>query len=401
MIVGSFLTRQPGIHWRHGLDTSDASSKNSEALRLPLSTHPGGTTPSWLRPATLHGSRRRLVDDVRRSAPNLPAADLAPTASEQPSPEGPETLILGATGYVGSCLAEALLAKSARLRLAGRRTGDLERRFPAADVVFSDAMDPTTLRPALRGIRTAYYLIHSMGEAKQGFEERDRHAAENFASAAAEAGVERIIYLGGLGDPEDDLSHHLASRHETGEMLAEGSTPVLEFRAGIIIGSGSASYRMLADLVKRLPVMVTPRWVKTRAQPIGIDDVVQYLMAGRAARLEEHHVVVEIGGADITSYRDLMRRFAKVRGRREPVVISVPVLTPRLSSLWCGLVTSVPTSIARPLIDGLRNEVVVRDGLASELFPDVRPIGFDEAVQRAISGEAQHLPMNSDRPSRG
>jgi uncharacterized protein YbjT (DUF2867 family) len=225
-----------------------------------------------------------------------------------------------------------------------------------------------------------------MGEGGPGFEERDRQAATNLALAAEAAGVERIVYLGGLGDPDDALSHHLASRQETGRYLARHQPSVIEFRAGIVIGAGSVSYRMLGDLVKRLPVMITPRWVATRAQPIGIDDVVSYLVAAASVRCDEHHKVVEIGGAEIWSYRDLMRRYASLHGRRPPVIISVPVLTPWLSSLWCGLVTSVPTSVARPLIDGLRNEVVIRDGSARDLFPDIVPMGFDEAVRRASAG---------------
>ena len=166
-------------------------------------------------------------------------------------------------------------------------------------------------------------------------------------------------------------------------MLASGATPVLEFRAGMVIAEDSASFVMLNDLVKRLPVMVTPEWVRTRSQPIGIDDVLTYLARGRDADVVDHHAIVEVGGADVVSYRDMMTRVAAIRGR-SLTVLTVPVLTPRLSSLWCGLVTSVPTSIARPLIDGLVNETVVRDDAAARLFPDVRPIGFDAAVRAAL-----------------
>jgi uncharacterized protein YbjT (DUF2867 family) len=202
-------------------------------------------------------------------------------------------------------------------------------------------MRPETIGPATEGVTTAYYLIHSMEEGGAPFEERDRTAATNFARAAASSGVERIVFLGGLGDDEDpDLSPHLASRHETGRLLAEHGPAVLELRAGMVIGAGSASFRMLEDLVRRLPVMVTPRWVDTRSQPIAIDDVVAYLDGAREVTLDEHHTIVEIGGADVLSYREMMRCLGAMRGR-VPVILPVPVLSPSLSSLWCGLVTSV------------------------------------------------------------
>lgn len=296
-------------------------------------------------------------------------------------------LLTGATGYVGSSLARRLAADGRPFTVAGRNPGSLAARYPDVPAVRLDALDPDSLEPALAGIDVAYYLIHSMGDAGGNFEERDRQAARNFATAALSAGVRRIVFLGGLGDDSDTLSHHLSSRHETGVVLAEHGPQVIELRAGIVIGSGSASFRMLADLVKRLPGMVTPKWVDTRAQPIGIDDVVTYLEAAAEVESEIHHDVVEIGGADVVTYRELMKRFARVRGSRPPVIVPVPVLTPRLSSLWCGLVTSVPPSIARPLIDGLKNEVVVTDTRAQELFPEVRPMGFDESVRLALEEE--------------
>ena len=246
-----------------------------------------------------------------------------------------------------------------------------------------DVMRPETIGPATEGVTTAYYLIHSMEEGGAPFEERDRTAATNFARAAATSGVERVVFLGGLGDDEDpDLSPHLASRHETGRLLAEHGPAVLELRAGMVIGAGSASFRMLEDLVRRLPVMVTPRWVDTRSQPIAIDDAVIFLDRAREVTLDEHHAIVEVGGADVLSYREMMRRLGAMRGR-VPLILPVPVLSPSLSSLWCGLVTSVPPSIARPLIEGQRNETIVRDDTAAQLFPDVHPVGFDEAVARA------------------
>jgi uncharacterized protein YbjT (DUF2867 family) len=297
-------------------------------------------------------------------------------------------LITGASGYIGSRLAQHLVDAGVEIRVAGRDPLRLTDRWPGVEAVELDVMRPETIGPATEGVTTAFYLIHSMEEGGAPFEERDRTAATNFARAAAGSGVERIVFLGGLGDDEEpDLSPHLASRHETGRLLAEHGPAVLELRAGMVIGAGSASFRMLEDLVRRLPVMVTPRWVDTRSQPIAIDDVVTYLDAGREVTIDEHHTIVEIGGADVLSYREMMRRLGAMRGR-VPVILPVPVLSPSLSSLWCGLVTSVPPSIARPLIEGQRNETIVRDDTAAQLFPDVHPVGFDEAVTRARSEAA-------------
>lgn len=293
-------------------------------------------------------------------------------------------LVTGASGYIGGRLVRRLADLGVRVRVAGRRPELLRERWPEAEAVEMDAFRTETLGPATEGVRVAYYLMHSMAEGEAGFEERDRVAARAFAEAAGRNGVERVVYLGGLGVEDDRLSPHLASRHETGRILAERGPAVVELRAGMVIGAGSASFRMLMDLVKRLPAMVTPRWVETRSQPIAIDDVVSYLERARDLADAGRGAVVEIGGADVLSYREMMRRVAATRGRR-PLIVSVPVLTPRLSSLWCGLVTSVPTSIARPLIEGLRNETIVRDDAASRLFPDIVPIGFDEAVARAVS----------------
>ena len=316
------------------------------------------------------------MDEVPGSAPR--ACSVSP----------PDTVVIGASGYIGGRLVDALIAGGAQPRVAGRRLDVLARRWPKAHAVELDVLRPDTIEPAIRGAEVVYYLVHSMGEKEAGFEERDRVAALSFATASRRAGVRRVIYLGGLGSPTDQLSAHLASRHETGRILAEHGPRVLELRAGMVIGAGSASFRMLGDLVKRLPVMVTPRWVETRSQPIAIGDVVTYLEQGRDLEPVEQHTIVEVGGADVLSYREMMRRAAGFRGR-SPAIITVPVLTPRLSSLWCGLVTSVPSSIARPLIDGLRNETIVRDGSATRLFPDVHPMGFDEAVANAIREDAE------------
>lgn len=293
-------------------------------------------------------------------------------------------LVTGASGYIGGRLVDHLRDLGVEVRAAGRRPGPLRERWPGADVVGVDVLRPDTIGPATDGVGVAYYLVHSMTAGEVGFEERDRLAARNFARAAHASGVGTVVYLGGLGGETDRLSPHLASRQETGLELAEHGPPVLEFRAGMVVGAGSASFRMLTDLVRRLPAMVTPRWVQTRSQPIAVDDVLTYLERGRSIRVEEQRMIVQIGGADVISYREMMQRVAAARGRRR-VIVPVPVLTPRLSSLWCGLVTSVPTSIARPLIEGLRNETIVRDDSATRLFPDVHPVGFDEAVARALA----------------
>ncbi|HEX6262562.1 MAG TPA: NAD(P)H-binding protein [Actinomycetota bacterium] len=292
-------------------------------------------------------------------------------------------LVTGASGTIGSRLVERLRGADVPVRLAGRSPEALRRRWPPLDAVRLDALDPATIPAAMRDVDVLYYLIHSMGEGEAGFAERDRRAAANVAGAAAEAGVRRIVYLGGLGDPVDSLSEHLASRQEAGRVLAAHGPPVVELRAGIILGADSASFRMLWDLVDRLPVMVTPRWVDTRAQPIAIDDVIGYLDAARTVETAQRHLIVEIGGADVLSYKEMMQRLARIRGKRRRIV-TVPVLTPRLSSLWCAFVTSVPLSVARPLIDGVRNEVVVRDDTARLLFPDIRPVGFEAAARAAM-----------------
>lgn len=294
-------------------------------------------------------------------------------------------LVTGASGFVGGRLVEALRTSGVHVRVAGRNPDDLTARWPGIEAVPMDVLEPGTIPAATEGVRVAYYLVHSMNEGEHGFRERDREAARNFAEAALRSGVKLVVYLGGLGDEADEtLSPHLASRHETGRVLARFGPPLLEFRAGIVIGAGSTSFRMMMDLVKRLPAMVTPRWVRTRTQPIAIDDVVAYLVRAAAFVPRGDHTVVEIGGKDVLQYREMMLRAARLRGR-PPLILPVPVLTPRLSSLWCGLVTSVPVSVARPLIDGLRNETIVRGDVAARLFADVHPMGFDEAVQRALA----------------
>jgi len=295
-------------------------------------------------------------------------------------------LVVGASGYIGGRLVPLLQARGQDLVLMGRDARPLEARFPEARIVAADLLDPSTLPRALEGVHTAYYLAHSMGSGELGFAERDRRAARYFAQAAKLARVSRIIYLGGLGDDAADLSHHLASRHETGAELAEHGVPVLEFRAAVIIGSGSASFEILRHLTERLPIMITPRWVRTRCQPIGIRDVLDYLVA--ALDHPEITGIVEIGCPDVLSYGDMMLAYARLRGLRR-LMIPVPVLTPRLSSYWVNLISPVPAAIARPLIEGLRNEVVVRDSGPAAAF-GVRPIPYVEALQQAIDRTDRH-----------
>jgi uncharacterized protein YbjT (DUF2867 family) len=295
-------------------------------------------------------------------------------------------LVVGASGYIGGRLVPLLRSRGDDLVLMSRDARPLAARFPDARVVAADLLDAATLAPALEGIDVAYYLAHSMGAGERGFAERDRQAARNFAQAAARAGVSRIVYLGGLGDDAADLSHHLASRHETGAELAAHGVPVTEFRAAVIIGSGSASFEILRHLTERLPIMITPRWVGTRCQPIGIRDVLDYLVG--TLDHPEAIGIVEIGAPDVLSYGDMMLTYARLRGLRR-LMIPVPVLTPRLSSYWVNLVSPVPAGIARPLIEGLRNEVIVTHPGPAAAF-GLAPIPFAEALQRAIDRTDRH-----------
>ena len=250
-------------------------------------------------------------------------------------------------------------------------------------VVEADALDPGTLPPALEGIEVAYYLIHSMGGDASGFEERDRRAARNFAVAAKQAGVKRIIYLGGLSSEASTVSLHLKSRQETGAVLREFGPALTEFRAGIIVGNGSLSFEIIRCLTERLPVMICPRWVMTRTQPIAIADVLDYLVDALSAP-ESAGEIVEIGGASIETYRSMMLTYARIRGLKRWLV-RVPVLTPRLSSYWLNLVTPFPSAITRPLIEGLRTEVVCGSDSAARIFPGIIPLRYQAAVEEAVS----------------
>jgi uncharacterized protein YbjT (DUF2867 family) len=299
------------------------------------------------------------------------------------APSRPDVLVLGASGYVGSHLVARLASRGHAVRAAARRADVLEAcGWSGVETVAADAQDAASLDRALAGIEVAYYLVHSMA-AGPGFPRLDRQAAANFRDAAARAGVRRIVYLGGL-QPAGAASPHLASRGETGDVLRQGSVPVTELRAGIVIGPGSAAFEVVRDLVFHLPVMVTPQWVRSRSQPIALDDVLEYLV--RVPDLPEAAgQVYDVGGPEVLTYEDLMREFARQVGR-EPRIVPVPVLTPRLSSYWLDLVTSVPTNVARALIEGLGHDVVARDDAIRALIP--LPLhSCREAIEAALAAE--------------
>ena len=332
----------------------------------------------------------------------------------------PLLLVTGATGYIGGRLVRALSERGAAVRCLARRPDEARARLapgtsslrdarpahavvparsPSApqhsdatgprgiEVVGGDVLAPESLEAALAGVRTAWYLVHAMASPR-GFAEEERAGARNFARAAAAASVRRIIYLGGLGG-DAALSPHLASRHEVGRLLRESGVPVLELRASVIIGSGSLSFELVRALVERLPVLITPRWVRQRTQPIAIDDVLAYLVA--AADVPMHaSTVVEVGGRDRVSYLDLMREYAAQRRLRR-VFIPVPVLTPWLSSRWLGLVTPVYARVGRKLIDSLRNETVVTSARAREMFPGIEPRGVRDAIAQALVNEDRDI----------
>lgn len=282
-------------------------------------------------------------------------------------PTGARILVTGATGYIGGRLVGELLDAGYRVRCLARTPAKLDAA-PWRDAVEVVAGDITgDLTGALADVDGLYYLVHSIGETPD-WEAREQRAAANVARAAAEAGVQRIVYLGGLGDDRTALSRHLASRHRVGQTLAEGPVPVTELRAAVIIGSGSASFEMLRYLVEMLPVMVTPRWVDTRCQPIAVRDVLRLLVDALAAP-DAAGRVLEIGGPEVLTYRRMMEIYAEEAGLRRRLVIPVPVLTPSLSSWWVGLVTPLPRSLARPLVDSLVNEVVVTDPSTDDVLP--------------------------------
>jgi uncharacterized protein YbjT (DUF2867 family) len=313
---------------------------------------------------------------------------------------GGPVLITGATGYIGGRLLALLDGTGIPLRCLARHPAALASRVSrTTEVVAGDLLDPASLDRALAGIGVAYYLVHSMG-AHGDYREMDRVAARNFGDAARRAGVRRIVYLGGLATGDAALSRHLRSRIETGDVLRASGVPIVEFRASVVIGSGSLSFELIRALVERLPIMICPRWVATMAQPIGIDDVLAYLVSARHLPDGESRTF-EIGGADRASYGDLMREYARQRGLKRSM-IAVPLLTPRLSSLWLGLVTPVYARVGRELIAGLKNPSVVTDPAALATFP-IRPRGLRDAIAHSIRCENRAFALTrwSDARSSG
>jgi len=298
----------------------------------------------------------------------------------------PLVLVFGASGYVGTNLVARLQREPVRVRAAARNRKVLEaREWRGVELVEADALKPETLVPALQGADIAYYLVHSMAAGRE-FGRIDLRAAELFAGAAAQAGVKRIVYLGGL-IPSDADSEHLVSRKDTGDRLRAGSVPVTEVRAGIIVGAGSAAYEVIRDLVYNLPAMLTPRWVQSKSSPIALSNLLEYLV--RVARLEEAEgQIYDAGGPDYMSYEQMMLAFGEIVGKR-PHIIRVPVLTPTLSSYWLGLVTAVPASIARALIGGLKHDIPAQDAAIRQLVPQ-RLLDFRESVRAALEQERTH-----------
>ena len=298
--------------------------------------------------------------------------------------------MIGATGFVGRALVPVLARRGEVVAVSRRGSA------PDAPGVRSLAADVTdSLCGALEGVDVAYYLVHSLDA--RDFSELDRRAAENVAAEAERAGVSQIVYLGGLGDDQPDLSDHLRSRMETAAVLASGAVPVTTLRAAVIVGRGSAAFETIVALVDRLPVMIAPRWLSTPTQPIALDDMIHYLdgVAGRAEALGQSF---DVGGPETLTYGDMIKRIARIRGRR-PLVLEVPVLTPRLSSYWLHLVTPVRAAVARPLIEGLRNPTVAHDDRIRRLLPSSLT-RFSDAARRAFEEDAAHPARERRRQSR-
>ena len=305
--------------------------------------------------------------------------DIAPPAA---AVQDPLVLLTGGTGYVGGRLIPLLEKQGVPLRCLARQPDKLRPRVAAGtEVVPGDVLDLPALTSALRGVHTAYYLVHLMSGSKD-FEKEDRQAAANFAQAAQHAGVRRIIYLGGLGDDADpNLSPHLRSRHEVGQVLRDSGVETIEFRASLVIGAGSLSFDLVRSLTDRLPIMLCPNWLRTPTQPIAVDDVLAYLLAARTLAPGPSRIF-EIGCADVTTYGGMIREYARQKGLRRWLIF-VPVLTPYLSSLWLALVTPASFEVGRHLIEGLKNPTVVTDHAALAVFP-IKPMGIREAVARAL-----------------
>jgi len=294
-----------------------------------------------------------------------------------------KVVVAGASGFVGRRLCPALIEAGHDVRAMTRRP---ESYAGGGAAIYGDVHDPKTLPEALAGCQAAYYLVHSLDS--PDFERKDADAAWAFAEAAAAAGLQRIVYLGGLGDDDDDLSAHLRSRRGVEQLLGSAGVPVTTLRAGIIVGHGGISWELTRQLVEHLPAMITPRWVRTRTQPIAIDDVVRYLV-GVLELPEAADRAFDIGGPEVLEYLTMMRRVAQIQGRKF-LVMPVPLLTPQLSSLWLALVTDVDTQTARALVDSMTNEVVVRDDSIRALVP-FDPMGYDEAVRLALAERAREV----------
>ena len=308
------------------------------------------------------------------------------------TPEGPTVGVTGATGYIGGRLVPRLVDAGFRVRCLARSARKLAARpwaaDPRVDAVEGDVADAAVLERFLAGCSVAYYLVHSMTAVPEAYARRDRALAEEFGRAAAGAGVGRIVYLGGLGETGPGLSEHLSSRREVEAALGSGGVPVTVLRAAMIIGSGSASFEILRYLVERLPLMVTPRWVETPCQPVAVRDVLRQLVA--CLRVPQTAgKTLDVGGPEVVTYRELMQTMAACLGLRRRIIVPVPVLTPRLSSLWIHLVTPVSKDIARPLAEGLRNPVVCRNDEAQRLLPGPL-LGVREAISAALGREAAH-----------
>jgi uncharacterized protein YbjT (DUF2867 family) len=310
------------------------------------------------------------------------------TANPAALPEKSLILLTGASGYVGGRLLPSLEAQGYRVRCLARRPEVLTPKVgPSTDVVAGDVLDRPSLDSAMRGVDVAYYLVHSMSSTGS-FEETDRQAARNFSEAAKAAGVKGLIYLGGLGSDDEELSAHLRSRHEVGEILRKSGLPLCEFRAAAVIGSGSASFELVRALVERLPIMLTPKWCKGKTQPIAIDDLLDYLVEALRIPTSKYRIY-EVGGADQVSYADMMHAYGRQRGLK-PRIIPVPVLTPWLSALWLGLITPIYARIGRAIIESIVHVTVVRDQAALTTF-SVRPMGVYEAIRRALAHEEKHF----------
>ncbi len=301
-------------------------------------------------------------------------------------------LITGATGYIGGRLVPQLLERGYRVRCLARDPRKLSGRGwdqdPRVEIVRGDVLDRDSLRSAVQGCGAIFYLVHSMLSGEKSFENQDRVGAENCAVVAAEAGVDRIIYLGGLGHRAEKLSPHLASRHEVGDVLREGRVPVTELRAAMIVGSGSVSFEMLRALVQRLPFMICPRWVRVRTQPVAIRDVLAYLI-GCLENPATAGRTFDIGGPDVLTYEQMMRRFAGILGGSRLRILVVPVLTPRLSAYWVNMMTPVNAGLAFALIESLKYETICEEGQIRQMVPIV-PTGFDDAVRWALDEVNQH-----------